>query len=1494
MKTAIIILTTVFMSCGLSAPFRVELRERGGAVDRDAEFQLRPEQWQGKETAVVVCDMWDLHHCHNAVMRVKELVPRVNLLLEKVRSEGGVIIHAPSSCMDFYRDHPARLRAHKAPGAANVPEGINSWMHWINEEEKRAGYPIDHSDGGEDDDPVVHARWAEKLKSMGRNPDSPWVRQIESIQIKKDSDFITDSGEECWNIFEDNGVKNIMLVGVHTNMCVLGRPFGLRQLAKNGKNVVLVRDLTDTMYNPEKHPRVSHFAGTDLVVAHIEKHVCPTVSSEQLLGGQSFVFKKDTRPKILFVIGEREYQTSETLSAFAAGELTPSYRCEFIVAGDGENDFDGIIDSLEDTDVLFLSVRRRSPPANQLAALEKFIKAGKPVMGIRTSSHAFSLRGKAPPPGHRVWDSFDAEVFGGNYTGHHGNKLATFAKPIAVGHPVVKGIAEVEFPTGGSLYEVLPLAPGSKVLMEGRADGIKQKQPVAWSYKSKWGGRNFYTSLGHVKDFKRDGFRKMLTNALEWVLSAEGGGESASLKQVPGIRVSDDLEIDLVLSEPLVRQPLHMSFDLKGRLWVVQYIQYPDPAGLVELSRDKVWRVGYDRMPPPPPHAPGSKFRGRDRISIHEDTDGDGTYDRHKIFADGLNLATSVAHGRRGVWVTNPPYLLFYRDEDGDDVPDGVPEVHLSGFGLEDTHSIANSLVLAPDGWLYGSQGSTVSASIIRPGVDSADKAVKSMGQNIWRYHPERRVYEIYAEGGGNAFGVEVDALGRVYSGHNGGDTRGFHYLQGAYYRKSWGKHGALTNPHAYGYFPAMKNVAVARFTHQFIIYEETGLPERYRGKLWGVDVLHNNVVLSEIFPDGSTFQTRDIERVVQGSDSWFRPVMVTPAPDGSIYIADWHDRQVNHYRNHEGDIDHDKGRIYRVRSKGKAFSSAVDIGKLPLVKLIAALGEDSRWFRRMAMFELRRRADSDQAVREHIAAEVTRRGGQSMRLSHAVDVELALMAGINLLDGEFSDPGVRGYAIQRFVETSRGQSGLSELVSLAVTEDSAEVLGQLAAAARRTATPRALAIAGAIARRDVFQSDPHLPLLVWWVIEQEALEDPETTLKLFADPRFWSYAIVENYLVERIMRRFAAEETQRGYRHCALLLGMAPGNKDKQKLMKGFSEAVKGVQLGVLPEPLKAEMRKIPDLLSVALRLRLQMKGAVDSAIQALGKSKMHETERVELISTLGEVLPQKALPVLLGLLDSASSDRVKAAVVGALRGYEMDERVVETLIKCIKGGSPPLRDAAVDYMSGKRKAALIFLRRVDSGEISSTVVNSVMTAKLVLYEDEEINGLINSIRGKGAADGNIAGHNIEISRVKSVIAGIPGTPKQGEKIFFQRCGSCHLMFSKGGVIGPDLTSYQRGDEGALLLSIIAPSVEIREGFENVVLMMQTGEVHSGFKTDENDRFVFLRELSGAARSIPKKKIKSTHYSPVSLMPEGLLKGLKDRELQDLFAYLRSTTPPF
>jgi len=141
--------------------------------------------------------------------------------------------------------------------------------------------------------------------------------------------------------------------------------------------------------------------------------------------------------------------------------------------------------------------------------------------------------------------------------------------------------------------------------------------------------------------------------------------------------VFDDLEIDQVLAEPLVEQPLFVNFDERGRLWLVQYRQYPNPAGLKMTSRDDYWRVIYDSVPAAPPH----HVRGRDKITIHEDTDGDGAYDRHKTFLDGLNIVTSLAHGRGGVWVLNPPYLLFYPDKNRDDIPDGDPVVHLAGFG---------------------------------------------------------------------------------------------------------------------------------------------------------------------------------------------------------------------------------------------------------------------------------------------------------------------------------------------------------------------------------------------------------------------------------------------------------------------------------------------------------------------------------------------------------------------------------------------------------------------------------------------------------------------------------------------------------------------------------------------------------------------------------------------------------------------------------------------
>lgn len=264
---------------------------------------LVKEQWLPSRTAMIVCDMWDLHHCRNAVIREGEMAPRMNQVLEKARQAGVLIIHAPSSCMKPYEGSPARERARTAPAAARLPDKISEWCRQIPAEEQ-AVYPIDQTDGGEDDDPAEHARWAAELTAKGLNPKAPWTKQIDVLRIDPEKDAVSDSGTEIWNLLEARGIDNVILMGVHVNMCVAGRPFGLRQMAKNGRHVVLMRDLTDAMYNPARWPFVSHRRGTELFIEHVERHICPTITSDQILGGgKPFAFSDATAgPRRLQVI----------------------------------------------------------------------------------------------------------------------------------------------------------------------------------------------------------------------------------------------------------------------------------------------------------------------------------------------------------------------------------------------------------------------------------------------------------------------------------------------------------------------------------------------------------------------------------------------------------------------------------------------------------------------------------------------------------------------------------------------------------------------------------------------------------------------------------------------------------------------------------------------------------------------------------------------------------------------------------------------------------------------------------------------------------------------------------------------------------------------------------------------------------------------------------------------------------------------------------------
>jgi len=472
----------------------------------------QPVKWQAGQTAVIVCDMWDLHHCLNATRRGGEMAPRMNNLLKLARRRGATIIHAPSSCMNTYKDHPARKRAQAVPRSKSLPDEIGKWCYKIPSEEKGV-YPIDQTDGGEDDDLDEHREWAKKLKAMGRNPRGPWKSQTDLLEIANE-DYISDNGEEVWSIMEQKGLKNVIMVGVHTNMCVLGRPFGLRQMSKNGKNVVLVRDMTDTMYNPGRWPFVSHFQGTDLIIEHIEKFVCPTITSDQLLGGKPFVFKHDRRPRAVFLVAEKIYNTRSTLPVLAKRlfEDRLGFQTTVLGAADGVHEIKGMAAAIGQADLVIVSVRRRAFPRKDLDALKAHLAAGKPLIGLRTASHAFDAKGSGPK-GHAEWPEFDARVLGGNYHNHHASGPTTTIIARGIAHPILAGLP-TSFTSKGSLYKTGPLAKGTTELLSGSIPGQKA-EPIAWT--NQFGkARIFYTSLGHEDDFKQPAFWQLMDNVVRW------------------------------------------------------------------------------------------------------------------------------------------------------------------------------------------------------------------------------------------------------------------------------------------------------------------------------------------------------------------------------------------------------------------------------------------------------------------------------------------------------------------------------------------------------------------------------------------------------------------------------------------------------------------------------------------------------------------------------------------------------------------------------------------------------------------------------------------------------------------------------------------------------------------------------------------------------------------------------------------------------------------
>jgi putative membrane-bound dehydrogenase-like protein len=965
------------------------------------------------------------------------------------------------------------------------------------------------------------------------------------------------------------------------------------------------------------------------------------------------------------------------------------------------------------------------------------------------------------------------------------------------------------------------------------------------------------------------------------------------------MKVPPGFQVQLVASEPQVRKPLTITFDGRGRMWVIQYLQYPEPNGLKPIKVDQYLRTTYDKVPEPPPKGP----KGADRITIFYDPDENGRYRKNKDFVSDLNLASGLALGYGGVFVLQAPYLLFYPDRKGDDVPDGDPEVLLTGFGMEDAHAVANSIQWGPDGWLYGAQGSTCTAHI--RGLE--------FQQGIWRYHPVTREFELFAEGGGNTWGLDFDPHGNAIAGTNWGPSTMLHQVQGGYYIKGFAKHGPLHNPFTFGYFEHVpyKGFKGGHVTCGGVLYQGGTFPKSFDNTYIAGNLLSNAVYWHVLEPKGSSFTAHFGGDFLIGNDNCFRPVDCLVGPDGALYIADWCDKRANHV-DPVNNWDRTRGRVYKVQFVGNATTSSpdvwtvkvgdgdVDLNKLPSAEIISLLSHPNDWYRREANRVLAERRDPRvipalrKMVSEH--ADHPALGALwALYVSGGFDESIAA----ELLHHPLAD--VRAWTIRflgdrrvHFCKAEVSSSILARLVDLARSEKSPSVRSQLASTCKRLSGNQGLAIVRELLRRNEDVDDPHIPLLLWWAIEDKAVSDRDQVLTLLESPEAWKLPLVERYIVERLARRYMAEGSQAGFAACAWLLDHAPGPADVVLLLQGMEKALEGRQLSAVPRPLEKPLAQLwakqPTPLLMRFALRLGSPLALERALKMIVDLKIHEQDRIYLIEALGQIGKSECIPALDELLTASKSNALRLAALNALQGFP-DPQIASQVLSLYPKLSGDLRTRAQTFLFSRPVSALAFLRAVDAARILPADVPLDQLRRAIQYDQSEIKKLVAKHWGQVAAPPP----GVRVARINSVLHLLgqgPGHLAVGKELFQKHCATCHTLFGEGNKVGPDLTSADRKNRSFLVTSIVDPSAIIRPEYVAHTVTTTDGRMLTGLIVDRSPAAITLLDAKNERTVLAQNRIESLEPSSVSLMPDNILDPLDDQQIRDLFSYLQGDSP--
>jgi putative membrane-bound dehydrogenase-like protein len=974
-------------------------------------------------------------------------------------------------------------------------------------------------------------------------------------------------------------------------------------------------------------------------------------------------------------------------------------------------------------------------------------------------------------------------------------------------------------------------------------------------------------------------------------------------------------------AEPAITQPIAFTFDDRGRLWVIENFSYPS------------WR---------------DDNTGHDRVTILEDTDNDGRHDKRTVFLDnGVNLS-GIEVGFGGVWLASTPNFIFIPDKDGDDKPDGPAKILLDGFTLKCQHNVFGNLAWGPDGWLYGCHGITAPSLVGKPGTPPEKRQVVHCG--VWRYHPVRHDWEVYANGTTNPWGIDWDERGEMFI-TNCVIKHLFHVIPGGHYVRM-PNHGQDPTPYVYDLMESCadhQHWAGGHWTtarggekhHDFggghahsgcMIYLGDNWPAEYRNKAFMLNIHGQRLNCDTLEPHGSAYIAHHAPDLAFSGDPWFRGLHCKYGPDGGVFISDWSDIGECHDRN-EMEIDRTSGRIFKIMYDNGAVGNALrgvplDVAKYSNEQLVESQTDSNQWLVRHSRRVLQersasgKRADVSQIANTISGPKEFWRGvvGQGLLLTSYVAGQLDDESIKHFLTS--SDASMRATAITLAAEF-RAHSFLPQLLDR-TSDDSPFVRVHLASALQRIALDDRWPIAEALLAHAEDADDPYLPLMYWYGFEPLVPRNVRKSIELI--PKI-QIPLVRQYIARRLVAVREGDDTQARSasegkaastrKNAKSSAGASPSqtvaaptssawildellktlaaSPDPVRLdiLHGLQDAYRGRRTVAAPVSWRNTYVTLSKSENAEVREDAKELGVVYGdrmLISLLEDELLHQPQLDTAIRRRGlELLATKHEPNLLNILVALLKDQnLRPDAIRALANYDSPE-IPPKLINAYTSLTAPERQDAIQTLTARPIYALVLLDAIEQGIIPRQDVSALTIRQLQAINDQRVTDRLTKVWGnirRASADKQEKIDNYKTQLTADTLKS--ADLSHGRAVFAKTCANCHRLFGEGAKIAPELTGSQRANLDYVLDNVLDPSGIVPNEYKVHILRLADGRILQGVITEENPQTLTI-QTANETLSLPIADIEARKSSPLSMMPEGLFDRLTPDEIRNLVAYLAS-----